>query len=89
VSSTRRDQYATFNVQLPSRDGTRATIISDDIDSDGTGTLCGARMVTRRWLFTLVEALLISWVLLFLATYFDVPFVREAGGVTKSSAALH
>jgi hypothetical protein len=37
-------------------------------------------MAAKRWLVTLVESLLIAWALLYLATYFDVPFVREAGG---------
>lgn len=33
-----------------------------------------------RWVMTLVLAALTAWGLLYLATYFDVPFVREAGG---------
>jgi heme/copper-type cytochrome/quinol oxidase subunit 2 len=38
-----------------------------------------AAMNTKGWLITLVKALLISWVLLFLTTFFHVHFVREAG----------
>ena len=37
-------------------------------------------MTTRRRLITLTVAVLISWALLYLATYFNVPVVREAGG---------
>jgi len=35
-------------------------------------------MNTKGWLITLVKALLISWVLLFLTTFFHVHFVSEA-----------
>ena len=38
------------------------------------------RMTAKRWLITVIQAGLIAWALLYLATYFDVPFVREAGG---------
>ena len=37
-------------------------------------------MSTKRWLIVVIESLLVAWVLLYVATYFDVPFVREAGG---------
>ena len=37
-------------------------------------------MTAKQWLVMLIESLLIAWVLLYLATYFDVPFIREAGG---------
>ena len=37
-------------------------------------------MTAKRWLFTVVESLLLAWVLLYLATRLDVPFAREAGG---------
>jgi len=40
-------------------------------------------MNTTAWLITLVKALLISWVLLFLTTFLHVHFVREAGGHTQ------
>jgi hypothetical protein len=42
-------------------------------------------MAAKRWLVTLVESLLIAWALLYLATYFDVPFVRVAGGRAASA----
>ena len=37
-------------------------------------------MTGSRWLVVVVQTLLLSWALLYLATYFDVPFVREAAG---------
>jgi hypothetical protein len=37
-------------------------------------------MTAKRWLLTLIQSGLIAWALLYLATYVDVPFVREAGG---------
>jgi hypothetical protein len=37
-------------------------------------------MNTKGALITLVKALLISWVFLFLMTFFHVHFVSEAGG---------
>jgi hypothetical protein len=37
-------------------------------------------MTAKRWLITLIQASLIAWALLYLATYFNIPSVREAGG---------
>lgn len=37
-------------------------------------------MTAHRWFVTLVNSLLIGWALLYLATFCNVPFVREAGG---------
>jgi hypothetical protein len=45
-------------------------------------------MTAQRWLFTVVESLLLAWALLFLATYLDVPFVREAGGLFFGGVAV-
>jgi hypothetical protein len=43
-------------------------------------------MTAKRWLLTLIESLVIASVLLFLATQFDVPFVRDADGRTLKPA---
>jgi len=45
-----------------------------------------AAMNTKGWLITLVKALLISWVLLFLTTFFHVHFVSEAGGHVQAAS---
>jgi hypothetical protein len=44
-------------------------------------------MTAKRWLFTVITSLLIAWTLMYLAMYFGVPFVRDAGGLT--AATLH
>ena len=45
-------------------------------------------MMPKQWLFTIFMSLLIAWALLYLATYFDVPFVRPAGGVAVASSVI-
>jgi hypothetical protein len=37
-------------------------------------------MPDKRWLIIMLKALLISWALPYMTTYFDVGFVGEAGG---------
>jgi hypothetical protein len=37
-------------------------------------------MTMKRWLIVFAQALLVSMAILYLAEYFSVPFVREAGG---------
>ena len=46
-------------------------------------------MTAKRWLFTVVESMLVAWALLYLATRLDVPFVREAGGRVVETATRH
>jgi hypothetical protein len=43
-------------------------------------------MHAKRWLITLVESLLIAWALLYLATYFDMSFVNELGGMPPGNS---
>jgi hypothetical protein len=42
-------------------------------------------MTAKRWFIAVVQALLIAWMLLYIAGYFDLRFPAEAGGMSSTA----